>query len=150
MLAVVTQINGEDCTLPFHAGICMTRVAKKSRVATFQGRPPRPFLPLTKRPCLFKVSFNKVAARTLWARSFSTAFFSSCTKKPPCGCPRTLNQIKKHTAELTGFLFCLFCRKAAVWLLLLRDLKISAVLVLYPPAMTESFTKWTNSILAAG
>lgn len=65
MLAVVTQINGEDCTLPFHAGICMTRVAKKSRVATFQGRPPRPFLPLTKRPCLFKVSFNKVAARTL-------------------------------------------------------------------------------------
>lgn len=70
--------------------------------------------------------------------------------KPPCGCPRMPNQIKKYTAELTGFLFCLFCRKAAVWLLLLRDLKISAVLVLYPPAMTETSTKWTNSILAGG
>lgn len=64
--------------------------------------------------------------------------------------PEHLTKRKKYTAELRGFLFCLICRKAAVWLLLLRDLKISAVSVLYRPAMTETSTKWTNNTLVAG
>lgn len=128
---------------------------QKSRVDAFQGRHPGPVLHLTKKAlsfqCFIKHLTNKTSARALCKKESSALpSFPQAQRNHRVVVLECLTKQKMYAAEITGFFFCLFCRKAAVWLLLLRDWKISAVLVLYLPAMTESFTKWTNSAFAAG